>query len=393
MNLSSYYAMKFIRKYKAQSALIVVGLALGVAVLVITTWLVEGMRMAMDETYAGRIPHVVVRQSAASKPGLEDYAALEETIGKAVSGLKAITPTLDLSVVLRVPERSEAPAGEIHMTLRGLEMIRAGDLYPLAGAMIRGRTFMEGREIVLGTLLAERLSLGIGDAVVLDDEQGQLATFSVVGIFDLKQEQENASMGFVDLEALQSAFGLTGTAQQIELQLEDAFEANAVSASLTSVLGRPDLETGSWEMTHRQLFEAATLQRNAINLIWIAVTMIILIGAVLILSLSVNQRAPQLAALKSLGLRDDQGGMVFAFYSLYMSLFGVLWGILAGSGLIRLYKNQSIWGLGAYQQTPDPNLGSLVLPLAFLPLASSLAAWGVARWVLGKDPAEVIRRG
>lgn len=393
MRLSSYFAMRFIRRSKAQSIWIVVGLTLGVAVLVITAWLVEGMRAAIDETYAGRIPHVVVRRSGGSNQGLEDAVGLEETIGKAVPELGAITPTLDHQVVLQLPETGPASVGDTHLTVRGLKLARAGDLYPLGGAMIRGRTFNEGREIVVGVLLAERLSLEVGDAVVLDDEQGKAVTFTVVGIFDMKFEEENASMGYVDLSALESAFGLAGAAPQIELQLEDAFKAGEVSVTLAAALDRPVLEIRSWETTHEQLFEAAVLQRSAIRLLMIAVTLIIFVGTVLILSLSVYQRATQLSVFKSLGLRSGDGGMVFALYAFYLSLFGVFGGIAAGSGLIRLYKSQSVLGLSAYQQAPELNLVSLSLSLTVLPLASAVAARAVAHWVLSKDPAEVIRHG
>lgn len=393
MRLSSYFAMRFIRRSKAQSVWIVVGLTLGVAVLVITAWLVEGMRAAIDETYAGRIPHVVVRRSGGMNQGLEDADGLEETIGKAVPGLGAITPTLDYQVVLRRPETGPASVGDTHLTVRGLKLARAGDLYPLGGAMIRGRTFNDGREIVVGVLLAERMSLEVGDAAVLDDEQGKAATFTVVGIFDMKLEEENASMGYVDLSSLESAFGLAGAAPQIELQLEDAFKAGEASVTLAAAVDRPALEIISWETTHEQLFEAAVLQRSAIRLLMIAVTLIIFVGTVLILSLSVYQRAAQLAVFKSLGLRGGDGGMVFALYAFYLSLFGVFGGIAAGSGLIRLYKSQSILGLSAYQQAPELNLVSLSLSLTVLPLASAVAARAVAHWVLSKDPAEVIRHG
>jgi len=392
VRLASYFAMKFIKRSKAQSVLIVAGLIMGVAVLVITTWLVEGMRAAMDETYAGNIPHIVVRQSIGTNQDLEDVDVLEETIGKAVPGLGAITPTLDQPVTLRPQGSSAALGGGAGMTVRGLELAHAGELYPLGRAMIQGRTFLEGRELVVGDVLAERLSLEIGDMVVLDNNQGWAVPFSVVGIFDLKLEEENASMGFVDLTVLQSAFGLTG-AQQIELQLEDAFRAGEVSMTLASALDQPSLEIRSWETTHQQRFEAASLQRSAIRLLLIAVTLIILIGTVLILSLSVQRRAPQLAVFKSMGLRHGQGRMVFALYALYMSLYGVLGGIVAGSGLIRFYKNQSILGLSAFQQAPDLNPGSLFLTLTLLPLASAAAAWGVGQWVLVKDPVEVIRHG
>jgi len=393
MRLASYFAMRFIRRSRVQSLLIAVGLIMGVAVLVITTWLVEGMRAAMDDTYAGNIPHIVVRQLGGTNRSPEDIAALEETIGKALPGLGAMTPTLDQQVVLGLPGSGTAAAGDNHLTIRGLELARAGKLYPLGGAMISGRTFKEGREIVLGTVLAERLSLEVGDAVVLDDELGKVTTFTVVGIFDLKLEEENASMGFVDLSVLQSAFGLTGAAPQIELQLEDAFKAGEVSLQLASALDRPSLEVRSWETTNEQLFEAAALQRAAIRLLMIAVTLIIVVGTVLILSLSVRQRATQLAVFKSLGLRNSQAGMVFALYAFYLSLIGVFGGVAAGSGLIRLYKTQSVLGISAYQQAPELNLVSLILSLAVLPLASAVAARGVAQWVVRKDPAEVIRHG
>lgn len=393
MRLVSYFAMRFIRRSKVQSALIVAGLTMGVAVLVITTWLVEGMRAAVDETYAGHIPHVVVRQLRGTAQGAEDLAGLEETIGKALPGLGAITPTLDRQVVLRLTEAGQVTAGDAPLTVRGLKLDHAGDLYPLGSAMISGRTFNEGREIVVGTLIAERLSLEVGDSVGLEDGQGKTATFNVVGIFDLKLEEANTSMAFVDLSALEAAFGLAETAVQIELQLEDAFKAGEASLALGTVLDRPSLEIRSWETTHEQLFEAATLQLSAIRLLMIAVTLIIFVGTVLILSLSVYQRSVQLAVFKSLGLLSGQGGMVFALYAFYLSLFGVFGGIAAGSGLIRLYKTQSVLGVSAYQQVPELSLISLSLSLAVLPLASAVAARGVAQWVISKDPAEVIRHG
>lgn len=407
MNLSSYYAIKFIKRSKVQSLIIIMGLALGVAVLVVMTWLVGGIGLAVDDAYTGGLPHVVVRGVGGLKQEIERVEALTNSLKEELSGLEAITPVLELPVVLSVPvtgtgsalSETEKNVLGLHTTVRGIELERAGRLYPLGGAMIQGRTFMRGREVVVGLELAEAMGLRVGDNLVLNNEAGRTAQFSVVGIYDLKHEALNTSQIFTGLSALQGAFGKPGEAQRIELQLQDSFAAE-VAADQIGVVAKAmgleigtDLEVRSWQQTHSAIFSAAVLERRSVTLLVGAVSLIILIGFVLVLSLAVRRLLPRLAVFETMGLSRTHSAMVALLYALYQSLLGVLGGGILGSVLVTVYKRLAVTGIDVFRPLPEPAVAELVLILAALPMVSAFSAWMLTGRVLDHDPAEVIYYG
>ncbi|SCZ81487.1 ABC transporter permease [Acidaminobacter hydrogenoformans] len=407
MNLSSYYAVKFIKRSKVQSLVIILGLALGVAVLVVMTWLVSGIGLALDEAYAGGLPHVVVRGVGGLTQEIERVEALTNTLKEELSGLEAITPVLELPVVISVPATGMGPASReadenalrLHTLVRGIELERAGRLYPLGGAMVRGRTFLQARETVVGLELAEAMGLRVGDTLVMDNEEGRTVQFAVVGIYDLKHEALNTSQIFTGLSALQGAFGKPGEAQSIELQLKDSF-AEEVAADQIGTIAKAmgleigtDLEVRSWQQTHSAIYSAAVLERRSVSLLVGAVSLIILIGFVLVLSLAVRQLLPRLAVFETMGLSKTHSAMVAVLYALYLSLLGVLGGGVLGSGLVSVYNRLAVAGVEVFRPLPDPAVSELVLILTALPLVTAFAAWMLTWRVLDHASAEVIYHG
>ena len=402
--MSSYYAIKFIKRSKLQSLIIVMGLVLGVAVLVVMTWLVGGIRLAADEAYAGGLPHLVIKGVTSE---IEAYEGLVEAVSKSLPGLESITPVLELPVELNVPvtglasaDDAAAPAASRpHLTVLGIELDRAGHLYPLGSAMIQGRTFLQGREIVVGLPLAEALALSVGDPLLLDDESGRAVYFTVVGIFDLKHEGQNTSQIFTGLSALQTAFGKSDKIQRIELQLTDGLTAQTMASKLEAIardngygIGTT-LEVRSWQQSHSAIYNAAVLERRSVRLLAGAVSLIILIGYSLVLSLAVRRLHPRLAVFEAMGLSETNGAMIALLYAFYLSLLGVLGGGILGSGLVSIYNRLAIVGTEAFRPLPDPATAELVLILTALPFVSALAAWGLTRRVLGHAASEVIYHG
>jgi lipoprotein-releasing system permease protein len=404
VNLSSYYAVKFIKRSRLQSLIIVMGLVFGVAVLVVMAWVVGGIGLAADEAYAGGMPHIVIKGAASE---IEEYEGLLEAVAVSLPELEAITPVLEFPVELNVPVTGPASAADAaatglsgpHVEVLGIELDKAGRLYPLGSAMIQGRTFLQGREIVVGVALAEALELSVGEPLVLNDESGRAVIFTVVGIFDLKHEDQNTTRIFTGLSALQTAFGKSDKIQRIELQLSDGLTAQSAVSEIEAIAREKGygvgttLEVRSWQQSHSAIYNAAVLERRSVRLLAGAVSLIVLIGYGLVLTLAVRRLHPQLAVFEAMGLGDTSVAVIALLYAFYLSLLGVLGGGIFGSGLVSLYHRLAVVGMDAFRPLPNPATAELVLILTALPFVSAFAAWVSTRRVLDKAAAEVIFHG
>ncbi|MBK7823977.1 ABC transporter permease [Nannocystis sp.] len=196
--------------------------------------------------------------------------------------------------------------------------------------------------ILLGRELASQLGVGLGDPVQIVTPVGRITPQGVVpgllvvrvagvfftGIFDF--DRKHVYLPLPQAQAFQRA-GAQVTA--IEVALRDVTAIDRGKAAVLAALAGRELVVLDWREQNRDLFSAMFLEKVAMS---IALVFVILVAAFGILAtnlMSVLEKAPEIAILKTMGCSDRSVARIFALEGLCVGILGTLGGITVGVGL------------------------------------------------------------
>jgi lipoprotein-releasing system permease protein len=315
------------------SIISVVGVAVGVAALVIALALMTGLQGELRDRILGSMSHIYVFKAG----GLADYQAEVKAL-RAVDGVVGAAPAV-VGKALVSTDRADAfisikgidPKLEPMVTDLGRSM-RLGSLNALDNESSDGRP-----GILLGNDLAAQLSVEVGDTVTLLTPQGTLSPMGVlprsriarvVGIYSLGLLEFDSAYGFVSLAFAQRLMG-KNEPDMIQLAVADIYEAPAIADRLTERLGT-EYVAQDWGDINQSLFSALWLEKMAIS---ITILLIVIVGALNIISslvLMVMEKSRDIAILKTMGTPSARVMRIFMLQGIIIGIVGTIIGGVLG---------------------------------------------------------------
>lgn len=391
-------AVKFLREGKAQSALILVGIATGVAVIVFITTLITGLQDNIIQRTLGTQAHIKV------EPPQERNRVLPVTAGsvqlllesqraqrlRSINNWQEVRDVLDrLPYVTAVSPLISGPAfarrGDALQStaLIGIDPVRYQRIIPIQDDMVAGVFRIGAGDAVIGKQLAADLGMRVGDKLRLDGGQGREAVMNVAGIFELGVRELDARYVYVDMKQAQALLDLPGAATAIDLTVANIFEAQNIARRIARLTG---LKAESWMETNTQLMNALRSQSLSTRMISVFVALSVALGIASVLSVSVVQRTREIGILRAMGTRQSQMLRVFLIQGALFGLGGSLLGGAAGYGLVGAFNN---FGPKLFYIPLNPWL--LVATTALAMVTGILSAAVPARRAAALDPVEAIR--
>ncbi|RAI60195.1 lipoprotein-releasing ABC transporter permease subunit [Roseicella frigidaeris] len=408
-------AWRYLRARKGErfvsitAAFSLLGIALGVAALIIVMAVMNGFRQDLIARIIGLNGHLTVHP--ASGRSLAAYETLAARLA-ALPGVAQAVPTIEGQVLL-TGQQGGAAGGAV----RGIapEALRA------RGVIARGLRLgsLEGfggdDTAVLGLRLAARMGLRLGDQVTLVLPQARGADFSVapkqrafriVGLFDIGMPEYDGREVFIPLAAAQAFFGLEQAASQVELFVADPDQVAPVTEAVRRLLARQPYRVTDWQGANSSIYAAVVVERNVMFLI---LTLVILVAAFNIISsltMLVKDKGRDIAILRTMGARQGAILRIFLLCGATVGCGGTLIGFLLGLGIASNFDGLRA-ALLALEGTPffrpellfltqlpavvDPREVVLVLAmgLGLSLLATLYPSWRAARI----DPARALRHG
>jgi lipoprotein-releasing system permease protein len=309
-----------------------VGIALGVATLIIVMSVMNGFRQELLGRILGLNGHLGVY---AAQGNLPEFDAVAERIRR-VPGVVAATPIVEGQVLL-TSDRGGASGG----LARG---IRAEDLRArrlIADNIRSGSLDQFGGEdaIVIGTRLAVRMGLSVGDRISLVSPQGRatvlgtvprVRAYTVVALFEAGMNEYDSSFVFLPLEAAQIYFQARDAATQIEVFVADPTRVRAVSREIFAALRDRPVRILDWQDTNSSFFQAVQVERNVMFLI---LTLIILVAAFNIVSsliMLVKDKTRDIAVLRTMGATRGAVMRIFLLCGATIGVAGTTAGFVLG---------------------------------------------------------------
>ncbi len=381
-----------------------VGIALGVATLIIVMSVMGGFQVDLLNRILGFNGHLGVY--GASAP-LRDYDALAARI-RAVPGVVSAAPVVDGQVLLSGP-RGQSAGGLV----RGIEpdgfrqmsaiKIRAGSLDGFAGQ----------DAIAVGVGLAGKFGLQVGDELTLVSPQGAATAFGTIprvrayriaAVFQVGMNEYDTSFVFLPLEAAQIFFQMPGAASQIEVRVDDPERVGQVRADIARALAGTPVRIVDWQQNNNSFFAAVKVEQNVMFLI---LTLIILVAAFNVISsliMMVKDKTRDIAVLRTIGAGRGAVMRIFLMCGASVGFTGTLVGVVIGvlfclnietiQGWVEAVTGATVFNPEVYYLThlPAKLNGHEVLQVALMALGLSLLATLYPSWRAARtDPVEALR--
>ena len=398
MWIESTIAVKFMRQGRTQTALIMVGISVGVAVIVFITALILGLQSNIIARTLGTQSHIRVQppdEKNIITPSRDGSVALV-TEDKRAQRLRSILnwqdvrDTLDtLPEIKAVSPVVSGPAfarkGEVFksISILGIDPPRYEKIIPISTDIVSGRFKVGAGDAVIGKLLADDLGLRAGNKLRIESGDGRAAVVTIAGIFEIGVRDLDARFVYVDLKQAQSLLGLYGGINLIDLTVQDLFTAEATANRISRLTG---LKAESWMQTNAQLVNALASQSLSTSIITFFVALSVAFGIASVLAISVTQRTREIGILRAMGIRRSQILQVFLLQGALLGLIGSAIGASFGYLLVMAF-NQFGPKL-FYIEVPSYLISGAAAVATVVGILAALApAWRASRL----DPVQAIR--
>jgi lipoprotein-releasing system permease protein len=259
---------------------------------------------------------------------------LEETSGGAASGVDSTIDNKSTSRAAGEGARatSEPTSRAADRSVRPTTADSLADVHERVAAM---------PPIILGKDMADELGSSVGSVVLVTSPQGELTPFGmvpkynrfrVVGIFNSGFYDYDTSWAFTRLSDAQRLFGLGDLISVIQFKVDDIYEADGIARELEQAAGQGFMAT-SWMEQNRALFRALRLERLVT---FITIGLIVFVAALNILislTMMVMEKTKDIAVLRSMGTRKSQIRRLFVAQGLLIGLIGTSIGLVLGFAL------------------------------------------------------------
>jgi lipoprotein-releasing system permease protein len=308
-----------------------VGIALGVATLIIVMSVMNGFRQELLSQILGLNGDIGVYGSSAPLTNYDDISAKIRNI----PGVTAAFPIVQNEVLMSGPQGGAVGGIARGITPDGLAALPTVSNHVIAGSL---KDLTGDGVIAIGGGLATQFNLSVGSNITLILPQGKatiigtipsIQSFRVVAIFQTGMQQYDSSFVFLPLAAAQSLFQQPGSATQIQVFVNDPDHDDAIKQAIVNALPNTPVNIQDWRQNNDSFLAAVTVEGNVMFLI---LTLIIVVAAFNVISsliMMVKDKARDIAILRTMGA---SGGAILRIFLMCGASVGIL-GTLIGFGL------------------------------------------------------------
>jgi len=414
MNYELFIGLRYLRARRSETfiSLITVISVLGVMIGVMTLNVVMAVMTGFEETLRDRLlginAHIALVKSGDQ---LRDYEQLLERVQKE-NGVAAAAPTIYGQVMLTSGPRVSGvfvrgvDPDRVNRVVDIEKYVKEGSLQELKkpqAIQVEDRTVLLPG-VILGVRLANQLGVFRGSPLQVVSPLGsptaigvipKVRRFVVVGIFDSGMSEIDSTLVYMSLGDAQKFFEIGDAVTNIEIRVQDVYQAKTVADSIQRKLGFPYL-TEDWSRLWPNLFSALKLEKTVYFLVLL---LMVLIGAFNIIStliMVVMEKRKDIAILQSMGATRAGIRKIFLIKGCVIGVVGTALGVLFGLAICLLIQKYRFIELPKdvflISTVPVRIYWSNFLLVGFASLGVCLlASIYPARQAAKLDPVEIIR--
>jgi len=390
MRFELFIATRYLRAKRRQAfigiitGISIVGVAAGVASLIVALAINNGFRQDLQDRLIGSTSHVSLLRVA--DDGVKDWPPLLDRLSKQPHVVAAAPAIFEQVLISRGPrargavlkgmipsyERKvgdllgtikegsaaalEEPAPEPETNHVGTAASAVQGASATAASPQTSATAASGSEalpdslgvirarvaamppIILGKDMADNLGATVGSEVEVTSPQGELTPFGMVpkytrfrvaGIFNSGFYDYDSSWAFTRLSDAQRLFGLGDLISVIEFKVDDIYKADAISREIEDAAG-PGFMTTNWKEQNKALFHALNMERLVTYITTGLIVLVAALNILISLIMMVMEKTKDIAVLMSMGTRKAQVRNVFIAQGVLIGVVGTAIGFVLG---------------------------------------------------------------
>jgi lipoprotein-releasing system permease protein len=371
MRFELFIASRYLRAKRRQAfigiitGISVIGVAAGVASLVVALAINNGFRQDLQQRLLGSTSHISLQRIA--DDGIKDWPALMDRLSKQPHVVAAAPAIFEQVLISRGPRargavlkgmipKYERQVGDLLSSVKDGSAAALEETPRAAGSPAAradeasappqspdSLSDLQHRvaampPIVLGKDMADNLGATVGSVVLVTSPQGELTPFGmvpkysrfrVVGIFNSGFFDYDSSWAFARLSDAQQLFGLGDLISVMEFKVDDIYQAAEISRTLEDAAGKGFMAT-NWMEQNKAIFHALRLERLVT---FITIGLIVFVAALNILIsliMMVMEKTKDIAVLMSMGTRKAQVRNVFIAQGMLIGMIGTAIGLILG---------------------------------------------------------------
>ncbi len=318
--------------------------ALGVAVLIIVSSVMNGFEKELRDRILNVIPHASISGVTPISDWNEIYTVLKDhpkVVGAA--------PFIQSQMLI-------GSSDEVYgSNLIGINPNSEKNVSIVSNFITKGsyESLNESSSnIILGELLARKLNLDIGNQVslMLPDNKAsfsgyfpKIKNFKVTGIFRVGSPDIDEGIAYINISQASKLLSLKDKIHGFRIKFKDLFDANYLSWEVLIDLEdytNQILISENWTLTYGPLFEAIMMEKTLVGLLVFLIVLVAAFNIVSMLIMMINDKKAQLAIFKTMGMSKYEISKIFIYLGAMISMIGSLVGLLLGMAITFLLSSK-----------------------------------------------------
>jgi lipoprotein-releasing system permease protein len=382
-----------------------IGIALGVATLIIVMSVMNGFRQELLGQILGLNGDVGVYGAGGN---ISQYDAAAGKLMK-IPGVISAIPIVQGEVLMTGPHGGAIGGMARGIQPQGIAQLRTVSRHIVAGSLSN----FSGNDIAIGAGVGTQLGIAVGGTITLVLPQGnatiigtipRIESFHVSAIFQTGMAQYDSSFVFLPLQSAQTLFRTPNAATQIQLFVKNPDKDGPIKAAIPGVLSGTPVNIVDWQDSNNAFFAAVNVERNVMFLILTLIIIVAVFNVVSSMIMMVKDKTADIAILRTMGASSGSVLRIFFMVGASVGVIGTASGFILGVIFcayieqIRLFI-QNITGTQLFNPTvyyleslPAQLEWSQVTEVVILAIALSFAATIYPSWRAARtDPVEALR--
>ena len=381
------------------------GIASGVAVLVVVMSVMNGFRTELINKIVGLNGHILIHPL--DNEGIKDVESINEILNS-IDGVEKTVPMIESQLLAMGESQS------LGVLIRGISSKDIDKIDIVSSNIILGdKNNLANGQVIIGSRLASSLSLSLGSNMTLISPRGISSPFGTIprsysydvgAIFEIGMTDYDSSIVFQNIETLRQLLNLGDVVGVIEVFVDNPDKSLFYKDLIDNELRDYRVFSRDWRETNSTLKQVLTVERNVMFLILSLILVIAGLNIISGLIILVKDRSREISILRAMGMRKISIARIFVYTGAKIGIFATFTGLLIGI-LFSIYIDEirlaisSILNITLFSpevyfliQMPSEIQFSEVTTIAIMSLSLSIISTIYPAYrSISKDPAEALR--
>ncbi|WP_374543057.1 ABC transporter permease [Flavobacterium sp.] len=360
MNISLDIAKTYLFSNKKMTAVATLGVVLGMSIYIFMNSMLVGFDKSSSASIFKTTPHIrIYNDDIISKPLIQDTKekyiitnpkivpktntlinpkVIIETLSK-LSEVTVVTPQVATSVFFN-NGKSQIAGSAI-----GIKPEEANIMFDIKSYMVEGNFDVlksNSNGIIIGSGIAEKMSLGIGDNVSITSSKSVTKNLKIIGIFKTNNSKVDKTTSYVNIASAQQFLKeVTSYVTDINVNILNPEKAEKTATTISNLTG---YKAEGWKEANATFMAANKMRKIIITFVSFTILIVAGFGIYNILNMTITQKINDIAILKAMGFKGKDVIRIFVTQAISIGVAGVLGGMLIATVLISILKNVYVGG-------------------------------------------------